>query len=382
MTNDLLEIDISLEEMYDDIIADENLHEPAINGNEAFFIGASYNNSLFLIETFVREIANDQQPAFKWSRGTLERRPLAKYLETFDSLTVEYSERKVFSPQVSLFFDSAQRLGMMNVAMNVKSHDFHMECNRWAIDLFNALVEDIRARVQSREFKKEVRSREYGCVRNYRSTRKYVHALFEKYSRLLVLRVDLSFKSRQLCADGPVTVGAAQKHLERFLNARRSNRVFKDLVGYVWKLEFGNLKGFHYHCIFFLRGSDARKDEFRASEIGKYWIKVTEGVGCYHNVNAKKRNYERFGIGVGMIDHTDVEMRENLMRIVGYFFKKEQFLSEKFKKKTRVFGRGEMPSPRTSNAGRPRREIDVLRLTRSSNGLFNSMPFSSSLPGR
>jgi hypothetical protein len=50
-------------------------------------------------------------------------------------------------------------------------------------------------------------------------------------------------------------------------------------------------------------------------------------------------------------------MRNNLLIAMKYLTKKEQFLhAQKLTSRTKVFRRGNPPAPRTSRAGRPRKE--------------------------
>lgn len=231
--------------------------------------------------------------------------------------------------------------------------DFSSRHKKTGAEMFNDLIGAIAEKAGTSEFKKKVYSREYNAVRNFNSASKYVSDLFLRYSRLLVVRVDFGFKTEDPMQPHSVTITEAQTFLARFLNSRRGNSIFSDLKGYIWKLETGKEKGYHFHFVLFFGGDKVRKDEYYGKMIGEYWCKVTNGVGIYHNCNANKQKYRRCGIG--MIDHSDTEMRENLLYAIKYLFKKEQYLREKFNSKTRVFGRGETPSQRISRAGRPRK---------------------------
>jgi Inovirus Gp2 len=146
--------------------------------------------------------------------------------------------------------------------------------------------------------------------------------------------------------------------LKHFQNNRRHNKLFDHMVGHIWALEYGVKKGYHYHLIFFLRGSEAQKDWYFSNQIGKYWEEqITQGRGNFHNCNANKQKY--LHLGIGMIDATrpeDAELRVNLRNVVNYLTKNEQILMLKLGAKDKAFGKGRTPEA-NSNRGRPRKAV-------------------------
>lgn len=204
-------------------------------------------------------------------------------------------------------------------------------------------------------------------VKNFKSVKNYINDLFdEKKDRLLVVRVDLGYGLNN--REG-VT---AQEAFEEYLQAKkdreslfyniRSNELFEYLVGYVWKLEYGLNKGFHFHMLFFFDGSKVREDVTLAKMIGEYWQnQITGGRGLYYNCNAFKDDYEK--LGIGMINYYDKDLRENLINEVAAYLVKTDLYSrviirdqagKKGKKDSaRTFGRGEIKA-KNDNRGRRR----------------------------
>ncbi len=157
---------------------------------------------------------------------------------------------------------------------------------------------------------------------NYDSAVNYVNSLFDNYSKLQVLRLDLSYQKEYAKT---LTVGDAKQDIQHLLNNRRSKpTLFKDCVGHMWKLESTPDKGPHLHAAFFYDGSKVEKDAHKASKIGQYWKdRITEGRGLHFNCNAKKAEYEKCGIG--KISHSDEEMRNNLLtEVLPYLTKEDQ----------------------------------------------------------
>ena len=215
----------------------------------------------------------------------------------------------------------------------------------------NQCVDKIRQEVKSERFLSRLNSYQRSSNKNYKELTEYVDSLFESYSRLLVLRVDLSY-SKEYSGTEQTQAARDLKHL---LGNARSNKMFAAMVGYVWKLEHGAKKGFHYHVMFFFDGSKVREDVTLAKRIGEYWVDVvTKGRGLYYNCNAVKYVYS--SCGIGMINHADTELREGLRKALIYLTKADLYM--KLQTEGRGMGRGARPGPKDSR-GRPRGEPSV-----------------------
>jgi hypothetical protein len=182
------------------------------------------------------------------------------------------------------------------------------------------------------------------------STKKYIDALQENNSKLNVVRVDLAYKKPH---SDDVTLDDASRDLNRMLNNRRSKpTIFKHQVGYVCKKEYTKDKGVHFHAFFFFDGQKILNSTLKAKQIGEYWSKhITEEKGNYHNCH--RNDYKNNGIG--MINHTDSDKRENLDTAISYLCKTAQDIAPiKENKNDRAFTRGVMPKSK-GKMGRPRK---------------------------
>lgn len=186
--------------------------------------------------------------------------------------------------------------------------------------------------------------------RRLESTKKYIDALSEQYSKLNIVRVDLSYKKPYSDSMGLEDVN---KDIEHMLNNMRSNpKIFKDKVGYILKKEYTPDKGVHCHAIFIYDGQKIQNDSYKAEQICEYWNKhITQDKGSSHNCHRNK--YERKGIG--MLDYKDNKKRKILDEdVVNYLCKDGQDVTPlKNSKKQRAFTRGTIPRGNT-NIGRPR----------------------------
>lgn len=187
------------------------------------------------------------------------------------------------------------------------------------------------------------------------STKKYIDALQDKYSKINVVRVDLAYKKPH---SEDTSLEDANTDITRMMNNRRSKpSVFKNQIGYVMKKEYTEDKGCHIHAAFIYDGQKVKKDSHKADQIGEYQEEITKEKGSYHNCN--KNKYDKNGVGI--IDHTDEEKREILdENVLSYLCKDDEDQDiEKTKEdkdtKTRAFTRGTLPKDK-STKGRPRKK--------------------------
>lgn len=142
-------------------------------------------------------------------------------------------------------------------------------------------------------------------VRNQRSVVGYIDKLFINHAKLLPVRVDLGYKSNHtvnqfttIDNDLPhayLTQEQIITNWTHLLNRLRWNHstLLKDLVGYLWKIEYGWDKGIHYHIMLFFNGNRVQKDYYYADELGLLWLDITGEQGLYFNCSADKQT--RYG---------------------------------------------------------------------------------------
>ena len=227
------------------------------------------------------------------------------------------------------------------------------------VERFNSLVQLIRHDWYNHNGQSKLNARKKEANRRYQDYCKYVDALFEKYARLLVLRIDLFY-----CKDltESKTLHDMQQDVDHLFKNTRHNLIFKEMVGYMSKIEFGIDKGIHCHLIFFLDGSKRNYSStvYFAQQIGDYWnTTITQGQGAYWNVNINESDYRKKGaLGIGAINHNDTDLRTNLNeRVIKYFCKTEQFIRPKFGNAVRLYRRGELPEINEIKLGRPRNTV-------------------------
>ena len=194
--------------------------------------------------------------------------------------------------------------------------------------------------------KKKVNKRE-------ESTKEYMDALQNNYSKLCIVRVDLGYKKDEE-DKVDISLDEANKDFNRMMNNRRGKpSIFKNQVGQMCLKEYTPKKGVHFHTVFVFDGNKVQKDAHMGDKIGEYWNELTEDRGSYFNCNRKEYKYK----GVGMLNHTDTEKREIIDKhVISYLHKdddKQSLEPVKNNKKDRAFVRGTIPKSK-GNIGRPR----------------------------
>ena len=271
------------------------------------------------------------------------------YLEIIQALLKSYRPEISYSLKTELFYSSCRELGWNESLHNTQNTTTNNNlCN---VDFFNQLIDLIRQKGHSRAFKQAELKRASNADRGFESAQRYVNSLFIRYARLCVVRIDLAYLSKT--SESEVDLSRVQRDYKTFIHGWREKSVFKNMVGYVAKLEYGETKKHHFHLMLFFDGSKSHQDISIAMRIGEYWKSITHQDGTFFICNAFKSKYRY--LGIGMVSHDDVNKRYNLKIALEYFFKKEQYLNYKYKEKTRTHFRGEINRNEKAVSGRPRR---------------------------
>ena len=221
-----------------------------------------------------------------------------------------------------------------------------VNCKKY-IDAWMSAFITIRNDVNGALYKKAVNEYQRASRKNHRSILDYIDSLFHSYAKILVIRIDLSYKLG-VNAD---LIRVRKDRGRLFLNAK-SNKIFSNMIGFVWKLETGLYKGLHYHVVFFFDGSKVREDINIARRIGEYWVgQITNNEGLYFNCNRVKNRYKNCGIG--MVSYCDEQKRAFLLDAVKYLTLTEKYLKPMNEDGFRCLGKGVLKK-KPEKLGRPR----------------------------
>ena len=268
---------------------------------------------------------------------------LISYIDIFLSDKQLYNPSVVYSIEMQLFFncwaDSAFCIGRLKDNQMTPKHATE----------FSELVCYIRKTYVCPIYKKLTDLRTDQIKSQKIFYKAYVSDLFIKYSKLLTLRIDLGYQSRES------SIEQLQTDRDQFFQHRRSNALFDHMVGYIWVMEYGQGRGAHLHLILFFNGQKVEKDSYYAMEICDYWKRIVGPLGWANTSNLDKKRLQREGkCGIGLIDHRDEDMIRNLHNVIDYFFKLEQHLPYRPSKNFRTMGRSAWPEKAETPIGRRR----------------------------
>jgi hypothetical protein len=164
------------------------------------------------------------------------------------------------------------------------------------VDRLNACIAEIRSEVNSADFRLRLKAYRRPIKQNYDALVRYTSELFARHSRMVIVRVDLSYLERYRSVRG-VSGADVCHHRAALLKELQSGRL-GPLLGYAWKLEMGRYKGYHIHAVFYFDSSVVCRDVILGKRIGQYWDRVvTDGMGSHYNCNARKERYPKCFLG-------------------------------------------------------------------------------------
>lgn len=221
-------------------------------------------------------------------------------------------------------------------------------------DAINDFVKEYRKRLMTSAIKKAIRDERKAANDRYRDFSRFVRDLFAVYSRLIIIRIDLGYKK-----EVNASIADLDKDIDHFFQNMRHNKFFRGLRGRIVKFEYGMAKGDHAHLILFIDGSlrNNSSDIYFGKKIGEYWVDVIAvGRGAYWNSNAEKQKYAEIGrLGIGVIEAHDENKIKNLLGIVKYLCKKEQFLKPRSNPKMKLLRKSQVPQNNGKKRGAPRK---------------------------
>ena len=155
---------------------------------------------------------------------------------------------------------------------------------------------------------------------NYQSIINLIDGLFTRYSKVMVVRVDLSYRKDII---GEISPDFIKFQISNMLtNNSRHNAIFEHLITYAWCLEYGTERQWHAHLFLFFNGQKVREDIVYSLEVCKYWVGViTQRAGTGFSCNAIQDQYKKNGIG--MVNRGDTDKIQALKGATKYICKQD-----------------------------------------------------------
>ncbi|MCJ8233513.1 YagK/YfjJ domain-containing protein [Aeromonas veronii] len=212
------------------------------------------------------------------------------------------------------------------------------------------VIEEFLEELDTSLHQKRLRNLKRSEARNSTSVHDYINKLFRLYSKLLVVRVDVHYGDE---IKDTLTIEEAIDDRDTYLRAVK--RRYRNLLGYVWKLEYGVARGYHYHMAFIFNGNKVQGDISLGRKLGEEWKSLSREPRTYYNCNADRNKYEEWGVyGIGMVRCDDLEKRHLLLHnALSYLLKFDEALLAVMYERFRSVGKMEVPH-RRGKGGRPR----------------------------
>ena len=302
------------------------------------FLFSSYTHQLYGVKVKAERLGRYFVDKLKRGKGMLE----------------QYFPCHVVNPYVEVFFRCVDRVDELH-SLRVWRDLRNGAAEAFSVRM-NDLVEFVRLELASDAFKAVLKRSRKASVKRVNSLEGYIDALFAKHSRMLVVRVDLSYQSGFVSGreDFYGDVSKVKVHWAKMQKDLHKGIPVDGLLGFACKLEYGQLKGFHFHLLLFYNGSNHRQDGVLARMVGEYWRdSITAGSGRYFNCNAVKDKYKY--LGIGMISFNQLDRVSALKNRVASYLTKVDYWVRLSADSGRSFFRGNMPKLKTMKRGRPRR---------------------------
>ncbi|CAD5203570.1 inovirus-type Gp2 protein [Pseudomonas sp. FEN] len=297
--------------------------------NTSIQIHLSQSQTSVQIERLVQAIERTDRPAFEiiQTRSGYERTQatrLSRYFDAIQQMLDLFDDRYpyAYSKHLQVFWLACQDIGLERSPVGPtclnESGTGYLKFHQ----TMNVLVARIRQLILGKWYKRKVDDRRYEVRQKQSTLTEYVSRVLDRYSRTVVVRVDLHYLA---IARLRLRIEHVFEDLDLLVRARERNRIFKFETGYICAVEQGEDKGFHIHAAFFFNGAEVRSDFSKAREIGDLWEQITRGQGYYYSCNDAKGSYGD-ELGIGTIRRADIQACGKVIKAMHYLVKDDQHL--------------------------------------------------------
>ncbi|MGU5595749.1 YagK/YfjJ domain-containing protein [Aeromonas sanarellii] len=291
--------------------------------------------------TPIRELHID----LDYSNGPLST-CLFNVLDTVCDYFYCHTEISSAHPTIELFLTYMRAVPRLHLAKMVSLNS--QTAHRLA-DAINNALEAFLSELKSQSHRKRLNNLRRVEKRNQRSIATYINSLFAQHAKLLFIRLDIGYREAHYHR---LTVDNTSDNLRHYLSVIQ--RRFKHLVGYIWKIEYGADRRFHFHLTFIFNGAEHQQDISLGRLLGEQWETITDGQGNYYNCNSRRVQYQEWGTdGIGMVHYADTGKQDLLLSALGYLTKPDEQILATLPAGRRTFGRMEISVARP-RGGRPR----------------------------
>ena len=281
------------------------------------------------IERLVQVIEDTDMPAFRITQPRpgqelVQTTRLSNYFDHILQMVGLFDDRYPYdySEHLQVFRQACQDIGLELSPVGLTCLNEGETRYLSTAATLNALTDRIRQLTGSKRFQRGKSDRRYQTKDNQASITEYVDRVLNRYSRSVVVRVDLHYLS---VVQARLRVEAVFEDQDRLAREIERNQIFDHLSGYICSVEQGEERGYHIHAAFFFNGAEVRSDFYKARQIGELWEQITRGQGYCHSCNDDKDSYGD-QLGIGVIRREDLDIRPNVHYAMRYLGKNTQHL--------------------------------------------------------
>lgn len=289
----------------------------------------SQSNTAILIERLINAIQRtDCQPYkitySKHGDEQIRETKLSKYFDRIVQMVAlfEGDADYQFSWHLNLFQEACQTIGIERSPFGITCLSEDETRYLSTSETLNELTKAFRALLTQKRFKRREHDQRYQTAQQELEVDHYVDAMFDRYARICVIRVDLYYRAE---AQARLRVEHVFDDLDRLIAERERNPIFDHETGYICCVEQGEDRGYHIHAAFFFNGAKVSADIYRAQRIGELWERITRGQGYFNNCNLDKDKYPD-RLGLGLIHRRDLDARADVHYTMRYLVKNDQHL--------------------------------------------------------
>lgn len=276
----------------------------------------------------------------------------AVYLNARQSLT-----RHRLSPYLQALADVADELYIDYLpsltAMEMLSPSYAVELENTLLKMEQRLRAQLRTGVLASRAA-NVRRKEN---KNYASGKRLFEACSKCSSKILSVRMDLLFHPDAVMRITPRTnedrLSQAKQLRNLILQHRKAvKKKFKrGLIGWIYKVEFGETAGFHIHCWYLFNRHMYRIQRRVCEVIEGRWMAVTMRQGYGRRV----KGTDHFNCAVGLLDLSSAKVQAGIHKILWYLTKGDELIALELADGSKTFLRSRLPVPKKK--GRPRQRV-------------------------
>ena len=207
--------------------------------------------------------------------------------------------------------------------------------------------------IRSADVAKRIDNIQKGVRENAKSIENHFGSLIKKHDTLLVIRINLCYQARLKDVGRLSHIELSDAISDRKCFLAEIDKRYPDWLGYVWKLEFAPMKGYHYHCILYFNGESLRADGVSSLALASLWKNITSerrGITFLCNLHKDKYVYP----AICTIHYSEKEKINNFWFLAKYLSKDDLFSS--VRRDGRRMGKNQVKSS-TEKRGRPRKKL-------------------------